>query len=210
MGDTRRFAVVGDDGKIDRSVIPDDVLTQWGPLTIGTVSTGPASASISGDVPNQVLNLTIPQGESGADGTTLSRMDFVLPGELQVGFSAACMMPEGPGWIRRIAASVGVRPASKHLLVDIQAATVVTSSNVALAWASVFASSANQINFGNSGSLTFPQDRFVDRRSYARADVSPSAGWAEDTLFRVAVTRVSPAGYAQGEDLTVSLFWEMV
>lgn len=37
-------------------------------LTIGTVSTGAAAASITGTSPNQVLNLTIPQGNQGAAG----------------------------------------------------------------------------------------------------------------------------------------------
>ena len=35
-------------------------------LTIGTVGEGPASATISGDAPNQVLDLTIPRGLDGA------------------------------------------------------------------------------------------------------------------------------------------------
>ena len=42
-------------------------------LTIGTVTTGEpgtqASASITGDSPNQVLNLTIPRGDKGEDGS---------------------------------------------------------------------------------------------------------------------------------------------
>lgn len=37
-------------------------------LTIGTVDVGPADASITGDAPNQTLNLTIPQGPAGEDG----------------------------------------------------------------------------------------------------------------------------------------------
>lgn len=38
-------------------------------LTIGTVTTGsPAAATITGTAPNQVLNLTIPQGDPGAGG----------------------------------------------------------------------------------------------------------------------------------------------
>lgn len=38
-------------------------------LVIGTVDTGPADASITGDAPNQTLNLTIPQGPPGAAAT---------------------------------------------------------------------------------------------------------------------------------------------
>lgn len=39
-------------------------------LTIGTVTTGsPAAATITGTSPNQVLNLTIPQGDPGAAGS---------------------------------------------------------------------------------------------------------------------------------------------
>jgi hypothetical protein len=37
-------------------------------LTIGNVDTGTAAASITGTSPNQVLNLTIPQGNQGAAG----------------------------------------------------------------------------------------------------------------------------------------------
>lgn len=37
-------------------------------LTIGTVTTGPAAASITGSSPSQVLNLTVPQGAQGVQG----------------------------------------------------------------------------------------------------------------------------------------------
>lgn len=37
-------------------------------LTIGSVSSGPAAASITGTAPNQVLNLVIPTGSTGATG----------------------------------------------------------------------------------------------------------------------------------------------
>lgn len=56
--------------------IPVSTITQAGQagatntLTIGTVSTGAAAASITGTSPNQVLNLTIPQGIQGNPGTS--------------------------------------------------------------------------------------------------------------------------------------------
>jgi hypothetical protein len=56
--------------------IPQSVITEAGQagatntLTIGTVSTGAAAASITGTSPNQVLNLTIPQGIQGNPGVS--------------------------------------------------------------------------------------------------------------------------------------------
>lgn len=48
--------------------------TQYGNLTIGTVTTGnagtSANASITGTAPNQTLNLTIPRGDTGSAGAT--------------------------------------------------------------------------------------------------------------------------------------------
>ena len=39
-------------------------------LTIGSVSQGVAAASITGTFPSQVLNLTLPKGDTGATGAT--------------------------------------------------------------------------------------------------------------------------------------------
>lgn len=48
--------------------------TQYGNLTIGNVTTGNAgtnaNASITGTAPNQILNLTIPRGDTGQTGAT--------------------------------------------------------------------------------------------------------------------------------------------
>lgn len=71
-------------------------------LTIGTVDVGPADASITGDAPNQTLNLTIPQGPAGNDGNdgaaatiAVGTVTTVNPGDpatvTNVGTSAAAV-----------------------------------------------------------------------------------------------------------------------
>lgn len=200
-----RFPILDENGKIDHEVIPEDVLRQWGPLTIGTVTVGDtAAATITGQVPDQVLNLVLPKGEPGIDGTTLSRMDFVIPGELQVGFSAAVMMPEGAGWIRRVTAAVGVRAPYAGLIVDVFAAEQPSALAGPIMWASVFPSTSQRINFGESSSLYPMLAR--DARDYARTAISPTNGWPASTMFRIGISRVYEA--EPGEDLTVSIFWE--
>ena len=61
-------------------------------LTIGTVTNGSANATITGTAPNQVLNLVLPTGATGATGSSISVY-------VQASAPSTSGVPEGSLWI---------------------------------------------------------------------------------------------------------------
>lgn len=64
-------------------------------ITIGTVSEGPASATLTGVAPARVLNLVLPKGEDGADGTgSLNSVSGTAPVNVTAGTDPVVSMAQ--------------------------------------------------------------------------------------------------------------------
>lgn len=149
-------------------------------ITIGTVtpsdSTDEASATLTGESPNQVLNLVLPRGRQGNSGITGSPEDMVVVNDLNGGESEV-------GAIKVLAAEQG--KVLKEKIDEIES-SVITYDNIKLEFTN------NQQAYGDVGSSI----QFGELTNCSYAFVSGNAG----EQYKVALTTVDgkvPSSYIQ-------------